>query len=402
MAWYALDALSDARDATTALLLPVDRGRWLRLALIGLFVGLGGSAPTFNGGGNVPSGGGGGGGGGPPMPGGVPTPSFPSPGSILALVLAVVLVLLVVALLWSVASAVMEFVFVTGLRDREVEIRRPFRANLRRGLRLFGFRVVLLVATLLLIGVPLLALVFIGVAVPFAFLLLIPGIFVFIAVGLAGSIASLLTTDFVVPAMLTEDVGVLDGWRRLWPEMRAEWQQFALFVLVRFGLGIAASLAVGLVTLLGALVVAIPFAIVGGLVFVAASMGGPVGLAGWVVIGLLVALYVLAVVVVALVVQVPAVTFLRYYSLAVLGYADADLDLVGVERDEDDEGDEGSETDGDDGDDGDETSEADGDETSEADGDGSDDDETTDDADEPGEDDDAADDEPGEEGTDRT
>ena len=47
--WYAFAALSDARDATEDLLWPIDRGRWLRLALIALFVGVGGGAPTGGG-----------------------------------------------------------------------------------------------------------------------------------------------------------------------------------------------------------------------------------------------------------------------------------------------------------------------------------------------------------------
>jgi hypothetical protein len=326
--WYAFAALSDARDATENLLRPVDRGRWLRLALIALFVGVGGGVPTGGSNVSVPSGGGGGGG----VPPDVPAPSMPGTESILAIVAGIVLLVVSAALVWSLIGAVMEFVLVVGLRDREVSIREPFGANVRLGLRLFGFRLAVGLVSLAVIGLPLLAVFGVGIGVSPAFLvLLVPLIVVFGVVALVGSVVLGLTTDFVVPTMLTEGRGILDGWRRLWPTLRAEWKQVGLYVVAKFVLGIAVSLAVSLVVLLAALLVAIPFAIVGGALYLAASAAG-VHTAGLVIAGILIALFVLAMIVVALIVQVPALTFVRYYSLSVLGMLVPALDLVGVER----------------------------------------------------------------------
>lgn len=356
--WYAFAALSDARNATEDLLRPVDRGRWLRLALIALFVGVGGGAPT-GGNANVPSGGGGGGGGAPPD---VPMPSLPDPGSIAALALAAVVLIVALALVWSVVGAVMEFVLIVGLRDRDVSIREPFRAHVRPGLRLFGFRLVVGLASLLLLGLPLLAVVAAGIGVSPAFLVfIVPLMIVFGIVAIVAAIVLGLTTDFVVPTMLTENRGVLDGWRRLWPTLRAEWKQVGLYVVAKFVLGIAVSLAVSLVVLLAALIVAIPFAIVGGLLFFGASTAGATT-AGWVAVGLLVALFVLVLIVVGLVVQVPALTFVRYYSLSVLGMLIPALDLVGVDRpgEDDEDGDDAASEDGDDSPPGDGTGESPG------------------------------------------
>jgi len=347
--WYAFAALSDARDATEDLLRPVDRGRWLRLALIALFVGVGGGVPTGGSNVNVPSGGGGGGGG---MPSDVPAPSLPDIGSVAAIIAGIVVLMILLALVWSLVGAVMEFVLIVGLRDREVSVRDPFGANLRPGLRLFGFRLAVGLVSLLVVGLPLLAVFGVGIGVSPAFLiLLVPLIVVFGVVALAGSVVLGLTTDFVVPTMLTEGVGVLDGWRRLWPTLRAEWKQVALYVVAKFVLGIAVSLAVSLVVLLAALIVAIPFAIVGGGLYLAVSAAGAshVGLA---VAAVLIALFVLVMIVVGLIVQVPALTFVRYYSLSVLGMLVPELDLVGVERpDGDDDGDSGPVENGDDTDD---------------------------------------------------
>ncbi|RMB25226.1 DUF7544 domain-containing protein [Haloplanus aerogenes] len=352
--WYAFAALSDARDATEDLLWPVDRGRWLRLALIALFVGIGGGAPTGGGNTNIPSGGGGGGGAPPDMP----APSMPDLGSVAAIILGIVAVIILLALVWSVVGAVMEFVLIAGLRDRDVSIRDPFREHFWPGMRLFGFRLVVGLGSLLILGIPLLAVFGLGISIsPILLVLLVPLVILFGIVALVASIVLGLTTDFVVPTMLTEDRGVLDGWRRLWPTLRAEWKQTALYVVAKFVLGIAVSLAVSLVVLLAALIVAIPFALVGGALFFAASAAG-VHTVGWVLVGILVALYVIVLIVVGLIVQVPALTFVRYYSLSVLGMLVPELDLVGVDRPgEDGEDGDGAATDNEDGDDGPDTGE---------------------------------------------
>ena len=113
MPWSAIDALDDARRATTDLLLPFDAGRWLRLAVIAFFLGSLGSG--FQGGTNF-----GGGGGTPGTPGG---PGGPGdiPGTVgdfgafvtIFLLLAGVILLLVVAGVF--VGSVLEFVLVEGL-----------------------------------------------------------------------------------------------------------------------------------------------------------------------------------------------------------------------------------------------------------------------------------------------
>jgi len=337
--WYAFAALEDARDATEALLRPVDRGRWLRLALIALFVGVGSGAPT-GGNLNVPSGGGGSG-----APPEMPAPSIPDVGSMAAVLLGVAALIVLLAILWSLIGAVMEFVLIAGLRDRDVSIREPFRANVGSGLRLFGFRLVVGLGSLLVIGLPLLAVFGLGISVsPVILLLLVPLVMAFSVVALLARIALGLTTDFVVPTMLAEGLGVLDGWRRLWPTLRAEWKQTALYVVAKFVLGIAVNLAVSLVVLLAALIVAIPFALVGGGLFLAASAAGATAV-GWVFVGVLVALFVLVMIAVGLLVQVPALTFVRYYSLSVLGMLVPELDLVGVDRPSEEDGDDDADDD---------------------------------------------------------
>jgi hypothetical protein len=346
--WYAIAALSDARDATEHLLRPLDRGLWLRLAVISLFVGVGGGVPIGGGNASVPSGGGG--------MSEMPTQSLSGLSSEVAAVVAILAVLLAFVLLWNLVGAVMEFVLVRGLRDRTVTIREPFGDSVGSGLRLFGFRIAVGLGTLLFFAVPLLLVVVGGLGLSAElFLLVIPLLAALFIIGLVTSVILGVTTDFVVPTMLTEGRGVLDGWRRLWPTLRAEWKQVLVYLVAKFVLGIAISIAVSIATVLVAIALAIPFVIVGGALYLAVSAVG-VGHAVLVVVPL-VALFVLALVVASLLIQAPALAFVRYYSLSVLGMLLPELDLVGVDRPgddgDDDDGDGGPDAGDDDDDDGD-------------------------------------------------
>lgn len=193
---------------------------------------------------------------------------------------------------------------------------------------------------MLLVLIPILAVFGVGMGLSAAFFaLILPLFLLFGLVALVSSVVLGLTTDFVVPTMLVENRGIIAGWRRVWPTLRAEWKQVGLYLLAKFVLAIAVSLAVSIIVLIAAVVLAIPLVIVGAILFFIASAAG-IHSAGWVVFLLFAALFFLALFVTSLLVQVPALTFIRYYSLSVLGILDSDLDLVGVDRaDESDEDD---------------------------------------------------------------
>jgi hypothetical protein len=349
MPWSAIDALDDARRATTDLLLPFDAGRWLRLAVIALF--LGSASSGFQGGTNF-----GGGGGTPGTPGG---PGVPSdiPGTVgdfgafvtIFLLVAGVILLLVVAGVF--VGSVLEFVLVEGLRDREIRLREPFGRYLRAGFGLFVFRFVLFFVVAAVILVPFGLLVTGGVAGdPGIFLLAFPLLLVALVAGLTVALVDLLTRDLVVPAMFAEERGVVSGWRRIWGVLRREWRQLGVYVLARVVLSVAAGIAVGLVVTLALLIVAIPFVLVGGLLYAAlvAAGSGTVGVGGWLLLGVVGLLFILAAIAVSSFVQVPVVTYFRYYSLFVLGDVEPDLDVLGDLRA--DEWDDSANSEGDDGD----------------------------------------------------
>ncbi|MEF8807135.1 DUF7544 domain-containing protein [Natronomonas sp.] len=328
MALHAIDDVGDAIDATRAFLFPFDLRRWLKLALVAFFVG---------GGLNTPSGqfGGSGGPSGSPGPGGggeLPA-SLPSlPVEAMTLIAVAVAVVVLLALVFGIVGSVMEFVFIESLRNDAVRVRQYWSDRWRQGLRLFGFRVV--------IGLPLLALV-----VGWMALFVLPmvtnvqqpafsaGVFLFglpvlLLAGLVFAVINAFTTFFVVPLMIQRDSGVLAGWRRLWPSMKREWKQygaFAVFLLVlSLVVGFITSIAVGLV----AVVVLIPFAIIGAIVYVALSLSTT----GTVLLGLLAAGFALTMLVVWALVQVPVVAYFRYYALLVLGDIDSSFDIIPDQR----------------------------------------------------------------------
>lgn len=349
MSWDAIDALDDARSATSGLLLPFDLGTWLRLAFLAAFVGAGASnaSVNVNAGGTVTPGlsdwsvslpfedl--------PPLTPG----TLPDAGTLASGVAAAVAVVALLALAFWLVSAVMEFVLVSGLVDRSVRIRAPFRAHFRRGLRLWAFEACVGLLALVTVGVPAALVVLGGAAVgPGLLLALLPILLLGVGIALLVALLFRLATDFVVPTMLAADCGVVDGWRRVLPTMRAEWEEFALYLLIRLTLGVVVGALFAAGTLFAAVLVALPFAVLGGAVLFAFSASGPLPLVAWALLAAVGLCYLVAVAAASALLLVPAVTFFRYYSLFLLGRVDAGLDLVAASAREAGDG-EGDGTDG--------------------------------------------------------
>lgn len=327
MVWHAIDVLDDAFEATKQLLLPFSVRKWLTLAVVAFFVsGTTGFNLNFNlGSWDVPA----------PGTGGAPTGGIgeviAAGGSVqllLALLGGVVALAVLVALLY--VAAVLEFVFVEIAARQAVRLREFVGESTRRGLSLFGFRLV--IGLISLAGV-----VFFGAmaaigneAVLVALVLLLP-VAVLLGVGLW--VLTRLTTDFVVPVMIAEDAGVVQGWRAFWPALRADWKQYGLYVVVRILLGAVAAVVAGIGFSVVGLVLGIPFAVVGIVAYTLLVSLLGVQIFGLVVVAGLTLLFVVALVAIGTtLIQVPLQTYLRYYSLFVLGAVTPRYDLVGEVR----------------------------------------------------------------------
>lgn len=324
MALHAVDNVSDAFATARAFLFPFELRRWLKLALVALFVGGGGvSLPTtqFNTTGGFEPGPG------TELPGAIPD-SIPS------LVAVVVAVAIVLGLVFSLVRAIMEFVLVESLRTGEVTLRKHWGRRWRQGLRLFGFR--------LAIGIPFFVL-FVGwlglLVVPGLFpdvdpvvplgALLVVGLPVIFLLSLLYTLVFAFTNVFVVPIMIQTDSGVLAGWRRLWGSIKSEPKEYLAYAVIGFVLSVAAGIAASIVVGFVAIGLLLPFALIGLLVYVSVSLSSTAGLAILVALGIV---FVVALVVCWLLVQVPVLAYLRYYALLVLGDVDEPLDLIPDQR----------------------------------------------------------------------
>ena len=311
MSWYAIDAVEDGLDVTRGFLLPFDLRRWLTLAVMVFFLGGAGGAGSGASNGATSTG--------PAGPTTLPGGIELSEGELMTIVVAAVLVFVVLALVFGLIGAIMRFVFVDALRTREARIRGRFGPRAGKGLRLFLFELAVVLVILAPVAVALVPLLIGGASVVLV-LLAIPFVLLF---GLVGGLALLATNEFVVPVMIAEDRGVLDGWRRFWPTLRAEWKQFGVYLVVRIVLGIAVSFVAGIVT--G--VIAVPLAILGALAFF-----GPMGSVAMPVLVAVAVPLVLLFLALALLVQVPLQTYLAYFALLVLGDANAAFDLIPTYR----------------------------------------------------------------------
>lgn len=323
MALYALEDVDDAFRVTRSFLTPFDLRTWLKLALVAFFVGgVGAGANSFQW--NVPADQ-------TTVPGGVDLPDLGA--DVWLLIAGFVAIALLIGLAFLLVGSVMEFVLVESLRTEEVAIRRYWSRRWGQGLRLFGFRLV--VGLLVFGGVALLlAPLFLGATngdvsegALGLFLLLVP---VFIVFSIAVALVSGFTTSFVVPIMVLADVGVLAGWRRLWPTIRAEWDQYLAYVVAQLVLTVAAGIVLAMAGIAAALVLLIPFGLLGlvgiGLFVLVTPIVG-IG-----VLGVVALLYAITLVIALAVAQVPVVTYLRYYAMLVLGDVDDSLDLVPTQR----------------------------------------------------------------------
>jgi len=299
MSWYAVEALDDALSDTESLLLPFDVGTWVRLAIIGVFAGMS-----------------------PPQ---APAVSWDAPPqaalefgeqltdpAFVTLALGVVAVAIAAGVVFAAIGSVMEFVLVDVLRSLDVRILDPFGDRFGAGLRLLLFRIgVGLVVFVAVAGVVVPAVLagVTGTPLPLlALVLTVPLLFV-VAVLAAATLE--FTTAFVVPLMAEHGGGVLDGWRRFYPTLRAEWQQFGVYVLLKLVLLVGAGFVFGLA---GA-VLAVPLGLLffagafTPVAFVAAGLAAVVGL------------------VALAAVSVPVVSFFRYHSLRTLDASPAAFTL---------------------------------------------------------------------------
>jgi hypothetical protein len=328
----AVQAVTPAFEQTKHQLFKPFRFRhWLNLATVSLvtgeFIGGGGGGGGWHGGGYSP----------PHRRGGGDSllvafahPSWERIKEFLPWILLGVAVLIVLFLLWLYAASVYRFILFDSVLYNRCELREGWHRWKVHGSSYFLWMLALAMA------VPAVLLVLVGTPVFLAWrahifdhpkehlaLLILGGtglMLLLLAVLLCTAVVGLFAKDFVVPVMAMENLGVLDGWRRVLPMLGDEKMSYAGYVLMKIVLAVGSAIIFGIINLVALLMMLIPIGILGvaayffakaaGLTWTLATMSLVV-IAGGAVVFLI--FYVIAFI------SAPAMVFFQSYALHFFG-----------------------------------------------------------------------------------
>ena len=318
----AVDAISPAFEhARQQLVRPFRASQWAKLGLVGLLAGEMGS------------------GGGGCNPGSFQMPTRPNnsqhlfaalptanPMLYASLIAVLVIAGFMLLVLFLYVNSVMRFVLFDSVVAKECRIWHSWSRRQGPGRRFFIWQILLAVASI--VGLTIL----VGIPAGFAFLVgwlrnakehMIPLIlggmalfFVLLLFVVVQLLVHVMTKDFVVPQMALEEIGAIEGWRRLWPRIKTELGGYAAYIGMKIVMAIGAAILLGVVSAIVILLFLIP---IGGLSAVAVIGGMAAGLtwnlytitlavvAGSIAIFTL--LYVISLI------SVPAVVFFPAYSI---------------------------------------------------------------------------------------
>jgi hypothetical protein len=318
----AVDCVQPAiHHAREQLFRPFRWGQWFRLALVGIL-----AAELHTGGcnfGNVhvplshPQRGGDG-----FLPAGFPHIDPARIAQFAGLIVAAILLAMIVFFVFLYISSVFRFILFDSVLRRQCAIGEGWNRWHRAGRRFFLWQLVFQISVGLFFA--LLAGTALAVAAAAGWIhdpgrhmggivagvVLLVGVVLLFALGAAA--VQVLGKDFLVPIMALEDLDFADGWSRLLAMIRPELGKYAVYLLLKLVLAIAAAILFGLIAIIPALVLAAP-------AVVAVLLGHAAGL-GWNVTTISLAvifgtLLLLALIYVIGWVSVPATVFFPAYSI---------------------------------------------------------------------------------------
>lgn len=305
MGFKAVDVLEEASQDTKELIFPFDLRTWGKLALIAVLAG-GTGGMNFPG---LPSGGSDY----PADPGSdtgtsgfqdmdtqefsnMATGAFSSASASMAAAGLAVTILSII-LFFMYISSVFKFIYYRSLLDNEVEIISNFQNNMENGFRLFGFRLAWALLTVLTFGGALFALI----VHPLTFVLLL---FLLLPLMILNTVINGFVNVFVVLQMLETDQGFIRSAKSVYRNVRREWKEFIVFLLMNVVIGLGIGILVGIGALTALVALALPLGLVGAVLYlIAPILTVPVA-----VIGILA---FVAIVLIGLI--APTTTFLYYY-----------------------------------------------------------------------------------------
>jgi hypothetical protein len=275
LAKSAVDVIGTAFEHTKQQLTqPFRFGQWARLALLGLATGeisSGGGCSNFRGLSDLPS-------------------RFPSHAgnfvsdpdnplsrlgldwaAIASILVVVVVGFLVLGLVWIYVASISRFVLFESVLRKHCELGAGWQRWQAQGSRFFGWQLALSILSLAVAAVLFIPLLLPVLATmrnhqqpgPAMLLALVPMFLVFGAFALVMMLIGVLAKDFVVPLMAVDNIGVLEGWRRLVAMMRADGLAYAGYIGMKIVLAIGSTVVFGIVGATAAVVLLVPMGILG-------------------------------------------------------------------------------------------------------------------------------------------
>jgi hypothetical protein len=265
---------------------PFRFSQWWRLAVLGLATGeisAGGGCSNFRGFGGLPH-------------AGRHTQSLLDPGNplsrlgldpatIAGIIIVAIIGFLILGVIFLYISSISRFMLFESILRRYCELSTSWDRWQGQGLRFFGWQLAVSIISLA-VG----AMLFLPLLIPVLAVLrrnqqpditllvaFLPMISAFLTFGLVLLLIRVLAKDFVVPVMAVENVGVLEGWRRLFEALKADPWGFAGYLGMKIILTIAAGIFFGILSAIVVIVVAIPVAIAAVVLVIGAKAVG----AGW-------------------------------------------------------------------------------------------------------------------------
>jgi hypothetical protein len=192
------------------------------------------------------------------------------PALIASLIVVAIIGFLIVGLVFLYVSSISRFMLFESVLRKRCELGPSWDRWQGQGLRFFGWQLALsaismAVAALLFLPllIPVLAVLRSHREPDMALLLaFVPMISIFLAFGMLMLLIHVLAKDFVIPLMAVDNVGVLEGWRRLFAMMKGDPWGYVGYIAMKVILAIGAAVLFGLLTSIVVVLLMIPVAIV--------------------------------------------------------------------------------------------------------------------------------------------
>lgn len=222
--------------------------------------------------------------------------------------------ILILLLVYSLFSSIFQFIFVDYLSSENRRILPSFKLRMGMGFRLLVFYL----AIIIIIGLcAVLAIMMIAIPVlnsypdnPAKLLLALvytlSGLLILI---IPAWILTIITTDFVVPVMIVQKCGIIQGWKILIREFSGRWDETAIYLLIKIGINVIAGIL--LAVILVGVTESLGFS---SLMFIPGIQTSYSKNS----MDIILPFFIMGII--TLVVMTPVITFLRYYALIFLEY----------------------------------------------------------------------------------